>query len=156
MRATFKRSERADTPESHSARSSQEYLQFISATKDESEEVQRCYRFLCDATHPAATTVWMWLAPDDPAGLQYKISANQGAGLIEGFLQEYPSMTLDLLMFAFNPPVMTLNMLNYFPVDSLHTPELLTWNLDGIPGWVKCRNELQRLRIAPCASLSQP
>ena len=56
--------------------------------------------------------------------------------LISSFLQEYETIPLELLMFTFNPPIMTLNILNYFSIQYLHTPELLNWNLGGIPGWI--------------------
>ncbi len=55
-------------------------------------------------------------------------------------------------MFAFNGPVITLNVLNYFPIEDLHTSKLLNWHLDGIPAWIKCRSELDREGARPKAS----
>ena len=56
--------------------------------------------------------------------------------LISSFVQEYETIPLELLMFTFNPPIMTLNRINYFSIQDLHTPELLNWNLGGIPSWI--------------------
>ena len=53
------------------------------------------------------------------------------------------------VMFAFNPPIMTLNILNYFSIQYLHNPELLNWNLGGIPGWIKCQSELETKGVRP-------
>ena len=69
--------------------------------------------------------------------------------LISSFLQEYETIPLELLIFTFNPPIMTLNILNYFSIQDLHTPELLNWNLGGIPGWIKCQSELETKGVRP-------
>ena len=142
--------ERAKAPRSHKARDPQEYRKIFG--DQNAENVRQCYNDLCDLTHPGASSVWMWLRSIDAAGLEFRLSTQRDEALIAGFLQQYPTITLELLMFAFNAPVIALNVLNYFPVEDLHTPKLLNWHLDGIPGWVKCRDELEAQGIRPKAS----
>ena len=138
----FKRSERATTPESHITRSVHEYLKVFENLN--AEQVAQCYRFLCDLTHPGAPSVWMWLTPLDTRGTEYVLSTEPDEAIIADFLEEYETVALDALMFAFNAPVLVLNTLNYFPIEKLHTPELLNHDLDGIAAWRSCRDELER------------
>ena len=138
----FKRAERASTPESHIARSVHEYLKVFENLN--AEEVGQCYRFLCDLTHPGAPSVWMWLNPLDTKGTEYELSTEPDETIIVDFLERYETVLLDVLMFAFNAPVLVLNTLNYFPIEKLHTRELLNHGLDGIAAWRSCRSELER------------
>ena len=67
-------------------------------------------------------------------------------GIIIGtFLKRYETVLIDVLVFAFNAPLLVLNTLNYFPIEKLHTRELLKHDLDGIAAWRSCRDELERL-----------
>lgn len=59
-------------------------------------------------------------------------------------MERYETVLLDVLMFAFNAPVLVLNTLNYFPIRELHTIGLLRHDLDGIPAWNSCRRELEQ------------
>ncbi len=144
------RAEQPDTPKSHKARQVQDYLSIF--RDQNAENVRRCYSDLCDVTHPGASSVWMWLNAVDTSGREFKLSAQWNEALIVGFMQRYPTIPLELLMFAFNAPAITLNVLNYFPLVGLHTPKLLTWHLDGIPAWTKCRDQLEGRGIMPVAS----
>ena len=144
-------SERSNLPRSHEARQTREYLQIFG--DQNADLVRQCYGDLCELTHPAASTVAMWLALDDQNGLEFSLLPHQDEAFIAGLLRDYSAVPLELLMFAFNGPVTTLNILNYFPVEDFHTPKLLNWNLDGIPAWVKCRDELEPRGIRPQASL---
>ena len=146
----LKRSERSSAPTSHQARKVQEYLNIFG--DQNADNVSRCYRNLCDLTHPGASSVWMWLASEDPTGSAVRLSTRQDEVLIAEFLRQYASMPLELLMFAFNGPLITLNVLNYFSIEDLHTPQLLSWNLDGIPAWTRCREKLGGRGIRPVAA----
>ena len=143
-------SERANAPQSHRARTVQKYLEIFG--DQNADVVRQCYSDLCDLTHPGASSVVMWLASDGPAGVDFRLSTHQDKALIVELLRRYPTVPLELLMFAFNAPLIALNVLNYFPVEDLHSPKLLNWNLDGISGWVKCRRELEKLGIEPKTS----
>lgn len=137
----IKPSEQGSTPPSHRARSTQEYLRAFGDLR--ADKIARCYRFLCDLTHPGAPSVWMWFGHGDGISPGLTISTGQDEHIIADFLDEYATVPLDVLMLAFNAPVLVLNTLNYFPVKDLHTSELLIWNLDGIAAWTRCRRMLE-------------
>ena len=137
-----KKSEKGATPQSHTARSAQEYLQVFE--KLNAEKVAQCYRFLCDLTHPGAPSVWMWLAALDPQGTEFTLSMERDEAIIASFLEMYETVVIDVLMLAFNAPVLVLNTLNYFPVKKLHTEELLNHDLNGLAAWAKCQTELEK------------
>lgn len=141
--------DRANAPRSHRVRKVQNYRKVLEDPN--SDHVKECYNDLCDLVHPGASSVWMWLDAVDETGLEFRLSTQRDKALIAGFLRQYPTIPLELLMFAFNAPAITLNVLNYFPVEDLHTPKLLNWQLDTIPGWTKCRDELDRRGIRPVA-----
>ncbi len=138
----IKNSEQANTPKSHKARSVHEYLKVFESLN--AEKAAQCYRFLCDLTHPGATSVWMWLAAVDSKGSEFTISTEQDEAIIAEFWKLYAEVVLDVVMFAFNAPVLVLNTLNYFPVKMLHTKELLSFDLDGLAAWRKCKSELDK------------
>ena len=143
--------ERANAPQSHGVLLVQEYLKIFG---DPNETVHQCYRYLCDLTHSGAYSVTMWFDFDDPTGLEYWLSTHQDKALIDDFLQHYATFFQQLIGSAFNVPVVTLNALNYFSVEHLHTPKLLGCNLDSSPVWMECRDELDGKGIQPVASAS--
>ena len=149
----IKRNERAGTPQSHSARSAHAYFKVFENLNADS--VAPCYRYLCDLTHPGAPSVSMWLAPMDSKGSEFVLSTEQDETIIGRFLERYEVVALDVLMFAFNAPVLVLNTLNYFPIQKLHTHALLNHDLDGIPAWRQCRNELEKVEPASKHSRSR-
>ena len=138
----IKPSDRASTPQPHIALSTHKYLKVFDNLN--AKEVAQCYRFLCDLTHPGAPSVWMWLNPLDTRGTEYVLSTEPDEAIMADFLERYETVLLDVLMFAFNAPVLVLNTLNYFPIEKLHTSGLLNHDLDGIAAWKSCRNELER------------
>ena len=86
----------------------------------------------------------MWLAPVDAKGSEFVLSPEQDEAIIASCLNRYKTVLLNVLMVAFNNPVILLNTLNYFPIKKLHTQELLNHDLDGLAAWRSCRNELER------------
>ena len=99
-----------------------------------------CYRTMCDLTHPGALSVHMWLEHTGNTG---RLSAHGERGIIRQFAAKYKDLWLKLLMFGFNPAVMTLGVLNYLPLRKLHTPQLKKRDLGGIPGWRECLRRLE-------------
>ena len=82
----------------------------------------------------------MWIASEN--GVDLELNPHQDESAIAFYLTEYRETFPELLMFAFNPAVLALNVLNYFPLKKFHTPNLLDWNLSGIPLWQKCQTKL--------------
>lgn len=132
------KAERSSVPPSHEAKKVRDYIEVLENGKV--DQVINCYQSLCDLTHPGASSVWMWLTTEN--GVDVDLTTTQDDAVIEFYLAEYRETFLQLLMFAFNPALVTLNVLNYCPIKTLHTPGLLELNLSGIPLWQKCQKEL--------------
>ena len=124
-------------PPEHQARPARNYIEILE--QGNVANVVRCYREMCDRTHPGWSSVWMWLKHNQK---EIHLSADQDASIISKFLAENTNTFIDLLTFGFNPSILTLRILNYFPIPKLHTPKLNCWNLSSIPGWQKCLHEL--------------
>lgn len=136
------KAELASAPASHRARKVRDYIEILE--KGHVNEVVECYCTLCDLAHPGASSVWMWLRPMNE--LEVDLAPNQDESVISHFLVEYQKKFLELLMFAFNPAIVTLSVLNYFPIESFHVPALVSWDLSGIPLWQKCQSDLKGVR----------
>lgn len=125
-------------PQTHKALQVRQYIEGLE--KGQVHKVTACYKSLCDLTHPGASSAWMWIASEN--GVNLELNPHQDESAITFYLTEYRDTLSQLLMFAFNPAVLALNVLNYFPLRTLHTPTLLDWNLSGIPLWQKCQTKL--------------
>ena len=132
------RAEMEIAPKTHKALQVRQYLEGLE--KGQVHKVTACYQSLCDLTHPGASSVWMWIASEN--GVDLELNPHQDESAIAFYLTEYRETFPELLMFAFNPAVLALNVLNYFPLKKFHTPNLLDWNLSGIPLWQKCQTKL--------------
>lgn len=130
-------SEAKKNPPHHKARGTREYIDILEQGKVAS--VLKCYREMCDLTHPGQSSVWMWLKHKQN---EVHLSAGQDESIITRYLEENTNTFIGLMMFGFNPSILTLRILNYFPIPKLHTPQLNNWNLSSIQGWKKCRYEL--------------
>lgn len=131
------KSEMATAPQTHKALQVRQYIEGLE--KGQVHNVTACYQSLCDLTHPGASSVWMWITSEN--GVDFELNPNQDESTIASYLTEYRDTFSELLMFAFNSAVITLNMLNYLPLKKYHTPNLLDWNLSGIPLWQKCQSK---------------
>ena len=132
------RQERRTVPSSHQARTAKDYLQIL---KDGGvTDAIPCYRAMCDLVHPGAPSIHMWLEHQGSTG---RLCANQERTILSAYAAEHKGLFLELLMFGFNPAVMTLGVLNYLPLTELHTSGLRTWDLDAIAGWRKCLRRLK-------------
>jgi len=117
-------------PKHYRAKQSAEYVAEFNAIR--SPRVIELYAHLCEYVHPAAASVQVFLQVQEQppfTTLSYKPSVDLG-------LPDDLSVILqDVAMLAFNPPVVTLGMLNLLPLASLHTPELTPQLCSGIPLW---------------------
>lgn len=130
-------------PESHRSRKIRDYIQILENGRV--DHVVECYSRLCDLTHPGASSVWMFIKPLNENKLL--ISDNQDEHIISRFLSEYASTYLELFMFAFNGPVLTLAVLNYLKAPQFHTPILQEWDLSEISLWRKVFQNLADIPI---------
>ena len=78
--------------------------------------VAQRYRYLCEPYPP-----WRVVRLHVAEGCRYQrplplfSSTEQDEAIIGNFLELYEPVVLDVLMFAFNAPVLVLNTLNYCP-----------------------------------------
>lgn len=133
------KAELATAPASHGAKMVRDYIEVLE--KGQVTEIIDCYRALCDLTHPGASSVWMWLT--QVSELEFDLAADQDDSVISYFLVKYRKTFVELLMFAFNPAIVTLSVLNYFPIVTFHVPQLLNWNLTNIRLWQECQSDLK-------------
>ena len=130
--------ERHAFPSSHKARTAKDYRKMLE--DGGVSDVVPCYRAMCDLVHPGAPSVHMWLRHQGNTGHLY---ANQERAIISAYAAEYNGLFLELLLFGFNPAVMTLGVLNCLPLTELHTPRLTTRTLSGMAGWRECVQRLE-------------
>lgn len=141
-------SEAKNAPPHHKARRVRDYIDILE--RGNVDNVVQCYGEMCDLTHPGQSSVWMWL---EQIQNTLCLSAHQDESLISNYIQKNHKTFLDLLMFGFNPSIVTLRVLNYFPISRLHTPQLNDWNLSSIPSWRKCQHELENSSVRPSKGL---
>lgn len=132
------RSERKKVPTSHRARSTKDYMDIL--VKGKVIGVDECYRTMCDLTHPGASSVWMWFDWNADEGF---VSSAKERSIIVDQLQRHREMIPDLLMFGFNPAIVTLKVLNHFTAPEFHTPQINDWNLSSISLWRRCEETLR-------------
>lgn len=130
--------ERKKVPSSHQARFTNKYMEVLRSGKIGG--VDECYRTMCDLTHPGASSVWMWF--HWIADEAFVSSAKEHAIIVDQ-LRRHRDMLPDLLMFAFNPAIVTLRVLNHFPTPEFHTPQIRDWDLSSISLWRKCEEALR-------------
>lgn len=133
-----------DVPNSHHALRTQEYLNTLE--KGGVPRVGELYAFLCDATHPGATSVHYLL--------EYKNESHESVGwlssqkasdkrAVDWLVDEFGNAMSSILMFAFNPGLITLKVLNYFRLSEIRTATLSNWNFENITLWNKCAQHLR-------------
>ena len=141
-------SEARTAPSQHKARHVRDYIKILEAGNV--ENVVQCYREMCDLTHPGQSSVWMWLRQTQNT---IHLSTDQDESIILHYLRQSNKTLVDLLMFGFNPSIITLKIINFFPIPRLHTPQLNAWNLSSIPAWKKCQSALKNSSSFPSKGL---
>jgi hypothetical protein len=130
-------------PECHRAKTVNEYLDILN--RGGVPHIKELYSFLCDLTHPGASSVGYWLEQEGET--QLILHTAPDFLHIGNILAEYRETFLSVLMFSFNPGLATLAVLNYFSLPSIHTPDLQKWNLNNIPLWSKLGKYLSGIPV---------
>ena len=125
-------------PPHHKARHIRDYIDILE--QGNVANVVQYYRAMCDLTHPGQPSVWMWLKHSQKKEIY--LSTDQGESIILQYLKDSTPTIVELLMFGFNPSILTLRLLNFFPIQRLHTRQLNNWNLSSIPGWKQCQYQM--------------
>ena len=141
------RSEAVRLPTAYKALQTQDYMKIFG---DKSEHgIQECYRFACDLLHPAAPSVQMWVNMEDGKESSFSLLPHQDKSIILSFSENHAAAIANLMTFALVPPLLVLNILNYFPIEHIHTPQLSKWNFDENLVWSKCKDELNKYNASP-------
>jgi hypothetical protein len=122
---------KGEGPDSHVAKRTREYLASVDSPDG---KLAALYTELCEIVHPAADSV-LWAARAD--GEQIRISAGDDAAGIEDLGNRHAEAIKVSLMYGVNASLLLLKVLNRFPLEMLHTPELDRWKLDQLPAWTK-------------------
>ena len=133
------KSEGRTIPDSHRARTIRDYIEIL--RKGNVDKIVECYQKLCDFTHPGSSSVDLWFVQINEE--EMRLAFSHDASLISDFLSEFRETLLGLIMFAFNPALITLGVLNYYPITQFQTPLVFRLELDGIPTWRKCKLHLK-------------
>jgi hypothetical protein len=126
-----------DAPDAHEAKSAKLYNAVLE--RAQIPKVGQLYALLCTFAHPSATSVLFNLAYAEE---MYIFSGSRDEAVIDLLRKEFPETLPQLPMFAMNPGIVILGVLNYLPLTTFHTPELLRWDLTAIPLWRKCKEWL--------------
>jgi len=128
-------------PDTHKAKSVRDYLKTLG---NDSETITKCYSYLCQITHPAALSVLPILIPKNNDGSSFVINLNNDEGLINLFLKEYSGVIEPLFSYSFNLSLMTLKLLNRFPIPDYHTEYMKNISLDDINAWKRVESVLEK------------
>jgi hypothetical protein len=127
-------------PDTHKAKSVRDYLNKLG---NDAETITKCYSYLCQITHPAALSVLPILLPTKNDGSSFVINLNNDAALINHFLKEYSGVIEPLFSYSFNLGLLTLKLLNRFPIPDYYTEYMESISLDDINTWKKIESILE-------------
>ncbi len=140
----LKKNEQA--PSSHRAKSTREYVETLTEAasaigKDNSVAVSEFYSLLCELTHPSYLSVLVFAnVAEDGSSVRLDFKPDMQA--VQQMESHYEVLFRPIFQLSLNPCLMTLKLLNHFPL-----PKVYTRVLDGIalemPGWLKIAGKLQ-------------
>ncbi len=127
-----------DVPQSHKAKSAAAYV--TNFDKDTGQNFYGCYGELCQLTHPAAQGVLHMMPQINETDFSFEIG--NGTNKIEELIHKHKDLIEPLIVFAFNPSLITLKVLNYIDLIECQSDILDSVNLDGLAPWKRCEKYL--------------
>lgn len=127
-----------DAPLSHKAKNAADYVKGLD--KRTEKKFYDCYGELCQLTHPAAQGVLHMMPQINESDFSFENGF--GKEKIKVLINKYSDLIEHLVIFAFNPGLITLKVLNHIELDECHSKILYSVNLDGVPAWKKCEKHL--------------
>jgi len=120
-----------ESPKSHRARSNRDYLNVLEQAK--LPQVHECYSELCDVCHPASLSLFGYIRATQLSDcVNLHIDIGSDAENIETFLDRYSDLKSDLLVFAINPILLMLHVINKLRTE-WQCSMVSDLNLSGIP-----------------------
>ncbi len=130
--AFARRVRRGEAPENHENKTSAEYVRSIEQSG--SKAMAEFYGYLCEITHPAASSIHCFLGEVGEDILLYP----QRSKLIAGAtLEKYSPEILRALQLGCNPPLLTLKVLQRLHLAFLDCSFMSEIDVSGIGGWKK-------------------
>ncbi len=136
-----KKTKKADNaPDSHKAKTIRDYIS--SLERKDSSEIGDCYSELCESTHPAGQSVYVFTEIIDSKSGKFTFSQTKDKINIESFCNRHKNI-FDLLFQAqFNTSLFILRILNSFSIKEFETESINSISLKNIKGWRKIENYL--------------
>ena len=114
------RDDKSSVPKSHIAEEPWKYLKKWGDSG--AGEVQELYGFLCQLTHPARESVFIFADQERDASSHHVIAPKALDDIhIRKFVKQYDEMLLMILKTAVSPSIVVLKALNKFPIKQFHT-----------------------------------
>jgi len=124
-------------PDTHRAKTTRDYIAEIE--KPGSRAVGDCYADLCETTHPAASSVYSFVALDDVTGMSFKLRQDRDVRQIEEFCAHYSDVMPALFQLHFNPPTLILRVINRLEVPEYVVNYVESLDMSGVPAWAKIK-----------------
>ena len=99
--------------------------------------VSKYYAWLCDLTHPGASSVLSYAESLTETASRIRFSLNAERTNLEVLRARLESVIPKLLMFGVNPALATLKLLNTFSIRRLHTRYMKKVDMSETPLWQK-------------------
>ena len=120
-------------PKSHKAKSVRGYLDILK--KGAGEEVVDLYAFLCQVTHPAAYSLSFLLDNTHQERNEYTLNIDPDIDNIELLLSRFSNVKTPLMLYAFNPSMLSLKVINLLNIEGYHTEYIEKIYFENIPAW---------------------
>jgi hypothetical protein len=127
-----KTSKSETAPSSHIAR---QVVQYRARLDQIEPRVVHLYGYLCDLTHPGASSVLSYAEALSMNAelMQFSVAAETRA--LRDLNSDFLKLASSVLMFGLNPAFVTLKLLNAFPLVQIHTSGANTLDLEEIRLW---------------------
>jgi hypothetical protein len=83
----------------------------------------------------------MWVNEASPG--EFVLSLDSDALVVNELVSSFGDTLNQTVLFAFNPAILTLAVLNYISLPEVHTHKIIPWKLDGIRMWQHCAQHLK-------------
>ena len=127
-----------DAPDSHRARPTTHYLKVLEGSCE--LPVLECYRKLCEITHPAAASAFLYSESDGHG--RWRIGDTSDRELIEAFCRIHGGLGGPVLVLGVAPALYQLRVVQEFGLPELSSPDLELLSVDG-PVWTEIEIRLR-------------
>ena len=121
--------------------STSKYLEGLQAP--EYANLRACYEELCEAVHPAADSVMLFINPLNLTGSRIELAPTQDEEHILHIVRDYSDGISHAWEIGFNMPLLSLKVLERLGPGNLRVDLIAGLPLDDLPIWKKIKDELE-------------